>query len=288
MTPWFKREKKKVTSPTRREIPDGVWDKCKSCQEMLYRKELERNPEVCPKCGYHFRFPSGAYIELLLDPGSWQEYDENLISSDPLGFKDKKSYADRVTENMRKSRLSDAIRCLGGSMAGRPVQLAVMDFAFMGGSVGSVVGEKLCRAVTRSVAELCPLIIVSCSGGMRMQEGILSLMQMAKVSAALVRLEERRQPVISVMTNPTTGGTTASYAMLGDINIAEPGALIGFAGPRVIKQTIGEDLPKGFQSSEFVEEHGFLDMIVVRPELKKTIATLLGLLTGVNGKSLKT
>ena len=277
MTPWFKREKKKVTTPTKREIPDGVWDKCKSCQEMLYRKELERNLEVCPKCGYHFRYSSGAYIELLLDPGSWQEYDDNLTSADPLGFKDKKPYVDRVAENIKKSRLSDAIRCLSGLMSGREVQLAVMDFAFMGGSVGSVVGEKLCRTIGRAVETSSPLIIVSCSGGMRMQEGILSLMQMAKVSAAMVRLETARQPVISVLTNPTTGGTTASYAMLGDINIAEPGALIGFAGPRVIKQTIGEDLPKGFQSSEFLEEHGFVDMIVLRSELKKTIATMLSL-----------
>ena len=280
MSPWFKREKKKVTTPTKREIPDGVWDKCNSCQETLYRKELERNLEVCPKCGNHFRYSSGAYIELLLDPGSWTEHDDNLISADPLGFKDKKSYSDRIQENIKKSRLTDAIRCLSGRLAGQPVQLAVMDFAFMGGSVGSVVGERLCRAIMRAVDTHSPLVIISCSGGMRMQEGILSLMQMAKVSAALVRLEEKRQPFISVMVNPTTGGTTASYAMLGDVNIAEPGALIGFAGPRVIKQTIGEDLPKGFQSSEFLEEHGFLDMIVPRAELKKTIATLLGLLLG--------
>jgi len=278
VAPWFKRDKKKLTSSSKRSIPDGVWVKCPGCQESLYHKELERNLEVCPKCGYHFRASSSKYIELLLDEESWEEHDAKLKSADPLKFKDTATYPDRVAKYTKKSGLSDAIRCLSGSLDGHPVQLAVMDFAFMGGSVGSVVGEKLSRAVMRAVETPCPLIVVSCSGGMRMQEGIFSLMQMAKVSAALVRLSNLPQPFISIMTDPTTGGTTASFAMLGDVNISEPGALIGFAGPRVIKQTIGEDLPKGFQSAEFVEEHGFLDMIVVRSELKKKVSNILGLL----------
>ncbi len=280
MVPWFKRDKDKLSSQSRRNIPDGVWVLCPVCQVSLYHKELERNLDVCPKCGHHFRFPSAKYIDLLLDEGDHREYDAGLRSADPLKFKDTSAYTDRLAKNTKKSGLTDAIRCVSGELDERPVQLAVMDFAFMGGSVGSVVGEKLCRAVMRAVENRCPLIVISCSGGMRMQEGILSLMQMAKVSAALVRLSNLPQPFISIMTNPTTGGTTASYAMSGDVNISEPGALIGFAGPRVIKQTIGEDLPKGFQSAEFVQEHGFLDLIVARSELKGKVSSLLGLLQG--------
>jgi len=216
----------------------------------------------------------------LLDDGSVTEHDSNLTSADPLEFRDTARYADRIAKYSQQSGLSDAIRCVSGSIAGRPVQLAVMDFGFMGGSVGAVVGEKLNRAIDRAVAAQCPLISISCSGGMRMQEGVFSLMQMAKVSAALVKLARAGLPFISILANPTTGGTTASFAMLGDINIAEPRALIGFAGPRVIKQTIGQDLPEGFQSSEFLLEKGFLDMVVDRPQLKGTLATLLSLLQG--------
>ncbi len=278
MTDWFKRSKGRLPSLPKKGIPDGVWVKCKSCGESLFKKELDRNSEICPRCGYHFRMSSDGYVKLLLDEGSWEEHDAGLKSMDPLKFKDTVKYPDRIAKYTKKSGFNDAIRCFSGTMDGLPVQLAAMDFAFMGGSVGSVVGEKFCRAVSRAIELFSPLVSVSCSGGMRMQEGIFSLMQMAKVSAALTRLSKSKLPYISVMTDPTTGGTTASYAMSGDINIAEPGALIGFAGPRVIKQTIGQDLPEGFQSSEFVMEHGFMDMIVDRKELKKRLVTLLGLL----------
>lgn len=278
MTEWFKRKQGKLTSSPKKNIPDGVWVKCDSCGESLFKKELDRHADVCPKCGFHFRMSSDGYVKLLLDDESWEEHDAGLKSTDPLKFKDTVKYPDRVAKYTKKSGFNDAIRCFSGKMNGRLVQLAVMDFAFMGGSVGSVVGEKFCRAVDRAVVTPSALISISCSGGMRMQEGIFSLMQMAKVSAALTRLSKSKRPFISVLTNPTTGGTTASFSMLGDINIAEPDALIGFAGPRVIKQTIGQDLPKGFQSSDFVLEHGFLDMIVNRKELRKRLVTLLGLL----------
>jgi len=239
---------------------------------------LERDLNVCPKCGHHFRINSSTYINLLLDDGSWIEQDANLTTDDPLEFKDSILYSDRVEKYVKKSGLSEALRCVTGKMSGRTIELAILDFSFMGGSVGSVVGEKLCRSIDRAIETGSPLIVVSCSGGMRMQEGLFSLMQMAKVSASLVKLSQAKIPFISVMTNPTTGGTTASFAMLGDINISEPGALIGFAGPRVIKQTIGQDLPEGFQSAEFLLEKGFLDMIVIRKELKAKLTTLLNLL----------
>ena len=284
MTAWFKRSQKPLSTDQKRNIPDGVWVKCESCGEILYRKELARLREVCPKCRYHFRMPSSAYFSLLLDPDSWTEHDAKLYSADPLQFRDSIRYSERVAKYMKKTGLSDAIRCVSGQINKRPVELAVMDFSFMGGSVGSVVGEKLYRAISRAVESGCPLVTVSCSGGMRMQEGLFSLMQMAKVSATLVRLSRAGQPFISVMANPTTGGTTASFSMLGDVNISEPQALIGFAGPRVIKQTIGQDLPKGFQRAEFLLEHGFLDLIVERVELKNTIATILDLLKPYNGK----
>ncbi len=278
MKAWFKRSKERLKSSDRLDIPDGVWIKCKACSESLYRKELDRNLQVCTKCGYHFRMGSGAYIELLLERGSWTEYDADIVSVDPLKFKDSAAYPDRIAQYTKKSGQSDAIRCLHGKLDKHDVELAVMDFAFMGGSVGSVVGEKLSRTIDRAIENNSSLVIISCSGGMRMQEGILSLMQMAKVSAGLVKLSRVPLPFISILTHPTTGGTTASYAMLGDINISEPEALIGFAGPRVIKQTIGQDLPKGFQSAEFVLEHGFLDMIVERSKLKETVLNLLNLL----------
>jgi acetyl-CoA carboxylase carboxyl transferase subunit beta len=280
MTAWFKRTQDHLSGGPKKNIPDGVWIKCDSCGEILYRKELARQGDVCPKCRHHFRIPSAAYIELLLDPGTVEEFDNNLFPADPLEFKDSAKYSDRAVKYVQQTGLSDAIRCVSGIMAGHKLQLAVMDFGFMGGSVGAVVGEKLARAIKRAIQERAALIIVSCSGGMRMQEGVFSLMQMAKVSAALVRLSRAKLPYISVMTNPTTGGTTASYAMLGDINISEPRALIGFAGPRVIKQTIGQDLPEGFQSAEFLLEHGFLDMIVERPQMKETLVNLLNLLMG--------
>ncbi|NQU05298.1 MAG: acetyl-CoA carboxylase carboxyltransferase subunit beta [Calditrichaeota bacterium] len=280
MPDWFKRTTDGLKPKTRKNIPDGVWIKCDSCGESLFKKELDRNVYVCPKCGNHFRISSNEYIELLLDKGSPVEHDAGLKSTDILKFKDSIKYSDRIVKYTKKSGLTDAIRCFSGSMDEIAVELAVMDFKFMGGSVGSVVGEKFCRAVSRAVDAHCPMIAISCSGGMRMQEGIFSLMQMAKSSAILTKLSAVKQPYISILTNPTTGGTTASFAMLGDINIAEPGALIGFAGPRVIKQTIGQDLPEGFQSSDFVLEHGFMDMIVERKELKTRIVTLLGMLGG--------
>jgi len=279
MTAWFKRSQDKLAGDDKRSIPDGVWIKCDACGEILFRKELTRLLDVCPKCRYHFRVPASAYLDLLLDEESGVEHDLHLKPTDPLEFKDTQKYSDRLVKSAKQTGINDAIRCLTGKLAGIPVELAVMDFAFMGGSVGSVVGEKLTRAIQRAVEAKTPLITVSCSGGMRMQEGVFSLMQMAKVSAALVLLARVPRPFISVLTNPTTGGTTASFSMLGDVIIAEPRALIGFAGPRVIKQTIGQDLPEGFQSSEFVLEHGFLDMIVERGEMKGTLAKLLGVLT---------
>lgn len=278
MSPWFKRDNEKLSSSEKRDMPEGVWIKCDSCKEALFHKELEQNAHVCPKCGYHFPISSGEYVKILLDEDSYSEQDADLRSADPLKFKDSMAYDDRIARYTRKSGLNDAIRCFSGAIEGRTVELAAMDFSFMGGSVGSVVGEKFSRAVSRAVEVPCPLISVSTSGGMRMQEGLFSLMQMAKVSAALVRLANLPQPFISIMTNPTTGGTTASFAMLGDVNIAEPDALIGFAGPRVIKQTIGQDLPDGFQRSKFLLEHGFLDMIVERMEMRDTLINLLGLL----------
>ena len=278
MTAWFKRSEKPLKKDQRRDIPDGVWVKCKSCGDTLFNNELIRQKQVCPSCGFHFRLPTDEYFGMLLDAESWTEHDERVTSKDPLGFRDSMKYTDRIAKNTKKSGEPDAVRCVTGMMAGRQVELAVMSFGFMGGSVGSVVGEKITRAIKRTVENQTPLIIVSCSGGMRMQEGIFSLMQMAKVSAALVNLARAQQPFISVMTNPTTGGTTASFSMLGDVNISEPGALIGFAGPRVIKQTIGQDLPVGFQSAEFLLEHGFLDLIVKRTELKPTIVNMLDIL----------
>ncbi len=276
MAAWFKRSRKPLSTDQKRAVPDGVWVKCDSCEQILYRKELARQYEVCPKCRYHFRMPSSAYFKLLLD--EWSEHDAKLASADPLGFRDSIRYTERIEQYTKKSGLRDAVRCVTGRMDHRTVEMAVMDFAFMGGSVGSVVGEKICRAVNRAARSGHPLVTVSCSGGMRMQEGLFSLMQMAKVSAALVKLSRAGQPFISILTNPTTGGTTASFSMLGDVIISEPRALIGFAGPRVIKQTIGQDLPEGFQSAEFLLEHGFLDMIVERTELKETIVKILDLL----------
>ncbi len=279
--PWFKKAKK--PKPIRRDrprstVPEGLWVKCQGCREIIYSKELHRSSKICPKCGYHFRIEADERISLLLDEGYREIYDD-LKPTDPLGFKDFKAYKDRLKAYQRKLDIQDAVHILEGSIEGLPIILAVMNYRFMGGSMGSVVGEKVALAAEMAAERAIPLIVVSASGGARMQEGILSLMQMAKISAALARLRRAKQPFISVLTDPTTGGVTASFAMLGDLNVAEPGALIGFAGPRVIEQTIREKLPEGFQRSEFLLEKGFLDMVIPRPELKSTIARCLRHLT---------
>jgi acetyl-CoA carboxylase carboxyl transferase subunit beta len=276
---WFRKAKEGLIPQRRKEIPDGIWVKCDSCGEIIYRKELEKNLWVCSKCDHHFRLRSKDYINLILDEGELEEYDANLEAGDPLEFKDSKKYSNRIEESQKKTNLHDAIVTGIGKIGGREVSFAVMDFGFIGGSMGSVVGEKVARAIERSLQARIPLVIISCSGGARMQEGILSLMQMAKTSALLAKLYDQNIPYISVLTNPTTAGVMASYASLGDVIIAEPKALLGFAGPRVIQQTIKQDLPPGFQSSEFFLEHGFLDIISHRQDLKKTISLILGYLS---------
>lgn len=272
---WFKKPKEGLVSQKKKEIPDGLWTKCDSCGEIIYVKELEKNFWVCKKCGFHFRLKSSDYIEILLDEGKLEEYDRDLVSADPLEFRDSKRYPDRIKESIKKTNLNDAIVTGIGKINGKEVSFGVMDFGFIGGSMGSVVGEKVARAIERSIERKIPLVIVSCSGGARMQEGILSLMQMAKTSALLAKFSELKIPFISVLTNPTTAGVMASYASLGDVIIAEPKALLGFAGPRVIQQTIGQELPEGFQSSEFFLEHGFLDIIVERKDLKRILGLML-------------
>ncbi|MGH9682678.1 MAG: acetyl-CoA carboxylase, carboxyltransferase subunit beta [Candidatus Acidiferrales bacterium] len=276
---WFKREKKSLENPTpvdeRRVRTEGMWTKCSSCRAIIWKKDLEANWEVCPKCEHHFRLDARRRLALLLDEEPWIEHDADLESSDPLHFTDTKPYAKRLKEAQHKLNMKDAVITAEGKLDGRPVICCSMEFKFIGGSMGAVVGEKVARAVERSAAQKAPLIVVSCSGGARMMEGAVSLMQLAKVSAALGRLDEARIPFISVLTDPTTGGVTASYAMLGDLNIAEPGALIGFAGPRVIEQTIRQKLPEGFQTAEFLLEHGFLDAVVPRKELKPYISHAL-------------
>jgi acetyl-CoA carboxylase carboxyl transferase subunit beta len=259
-------------------MPEGLWVKCENCQQILYNKELARNFKICPKCGHHFRLSAPERLRMLFDDERWEELDGNLRSSDPLRFKDNKRYRDRLRDAEENVGPSDAIVVGSGTIGGIPVVIGAMEFFFLAGSMGSVVGEKVARAAERALKERRPLILVSTSGGARMQEGILSLMQMGKISAALARLAEARVPYVSVMTDPTTGGVTASYAMLGDLNLAEPQALIGFAGPRVIEQTIRQKLPEGFQRSEFLLEHGMLDMIVERSEMKETLVRCLQLL----------
>ncbi|MFY9585303.1 MAG: acetyl-CoA carboxylase, carboxyltransferase subunit beta [Candidatus Acidiferrales bacterium] len=275
---WFKREKKRIEQSTppdeRRVRTEGLWIKCDSCRAIVWKKDLESNWQVCPKCQYHFRLNSRRRLELLLD-GRWLEHDAALASTDPLGFTDTKPYATRLREAQKKLGMADAILTAEGHLVGRPLICCSMEFGFIGGSMGAVVGEKVTRAIELAMEKRLPLVIVSCSGGARMMEGVISLMQLAKVSAALARLDEVRLPFISVLTDPTTGGVTASYAMLGDLNIAEPGALIGFAGPRVIEQTIRQKLPEGFQRAEFLLQHGFLDAVVQRKELKGYIANAL-------------
>ncbi len=274
---WFKRAKQGLIPQKKKEIPD-LWVKCESCGEIIYKRQLERNAYLCPSCDFHFRIKAADYIHLLLDEDSFEEFNQDVIPSDFLKFKAKKKYADQLKDAAKKTGSADAIRTGFGKMNGRRVVFGVMDFAFIGGSMGSVVGEKIALAVDRAIEERLPLIIVSASGGARMMEGALSLMQMAKTSARLALLAEAGLPYISVLTDPTTGGVTASFAMLGDVNLGEPGALIGFAGPRVIKQTIGEDLPEGFQRAEFLLQHGFLDAVVKRTELKTEITRILDIL----------
>jgi acetyl-CoA carboxylase carboxyl transferase subunit beta len=272
---WFRKVKDGLISQSKKELPDGIWVKCDACGEIIYRKELEKHLWVCSKCDHHFRIRSKDYINLILDNSELEEYDSTLQSTDPLEFKDSKRYPDRTHSSQKKTALKDAVVAGIGKINGRQVSLAVMDFGFIGGSMGSVVGEKVARAIERSLEKRIPLVIISCSGGARMQEGILSLMQMAKTSALLAKLYDQNIPYISVLTNPTTAGVMASYASLGDVIIAEPKALLGFAGPRVIQQTIKQDLPPGFQSSEFFLEHGFLDLISHRKDLKKNISFIL-------------
>lgn len=274
---WFKRIKEGITTSTKekKETPEGLWYKCPSCKNIQPSKEHSDNLYVCTKCGYHERIGSKEYFEILFDDNQFTEFNENLVSADPLKFVDTKKYSDRIQESMKKSHLKDAIRTAYGQVSGNNLVICCMDFGFIGGSMGSVVGEKIARAIDLCIEKKYPLLIISKSGGARMMESAYSLMQMAKTSAKLTLLDEARIPYISLLTDPTTGGVTASYAMLGDLNIAEPGALIGFAGPRVVKETIGKDLPKGFQTAEFVLEHGFLDMIVTRNELKARLSQLL-------------
>ncbi|HEX7118928.1 MAG TPA: acetyl-CoA carboxylase, carboxyltransferase subunit beta [Longimicrobiales bacterium] len=278
---WFRKPKQKLQAADRRELPADVFEKCPQCGEILYRARLVQNLNVCPSCGYHLRIGAEDYITLLLDDGEYEEFDAELRSGDPLGFTDLKPYPERLEAAERKTGQGEALRAVGGRLEGVPVYVAVMDFAFIGGSMGSVVGEKIARLARRALEDRRPLLVVSASGGARMMEGILSLMQMAKTSAMLAQLHEAGVPYISILTDPTTGGVTASYAMLGDVNLAEPGALIGFAGPRVIEQTIKQELPEGFQRSEFLLEHGMLDAIVDRRELKATVGRLLRHMLGL-------
>jgi acetyl-CoA carboxylase carboxyl transferase subunit beta len=275
---WFKREKSGVeedTSDQERHIrTEGLWLKCEKCTQIIWKKALDENFNCCPKCDFHFRLDARARVELLLD-GEYEEHDKNLISTDPLKFEDSKKYSAKLAASRKSAEAADALISVTGKLDGRLVNLCAMEFRFMGGSMGAVVGEKITRAVERSIQQRIPLIICSASGGARMQEGAVSLMQLARISAALMKLDEAGVPYISVLTDPTTGGVTASFAMLGDLNIGEPGALIAFAGPRVIEQTIRQKLPEGFQRSEFLLEHGFLDAVVKRSELKAFVSRAL-------------
>jgi acetyl-CoA carboxylase carboxyl transferase subunit beta len=287
---WFKRVKEGILTSTKdkKEVPEGLWNKCPACKRAISSKELEENNFVC-SCDdhYHFRIGSELYFQILFDNDEYTELDAELDPVDPLEFFDKKPYIDRIEEAQEKTGLHDAIRTGTGKMNGFDIVVACMDFSFIGGSMGSVVGEKIARAIDYAREHRFPLLVISRSGGARMMEAAFSLMQMAKTSAKLALLDIAKVPYISLMTDPTTGGVTASFAMLGDFNIAEPGALIGFAGPRVIKESIGKDLPAGFQSAEFVQEHGFVDFIVDRRELKETLTQLIGLLEEKNNKGVK-
>lgn len=277
---WFRKDKKPLTAQDKRDVPSNVFDKCAGCGEILYRERLAQNLNVCPNCGHHLRISAEEYVELLIDSGTFEELDDGLRAADPLRFRDLKPYRDRIAVAEAKGK-SEALLSGTGELDGIPVALAVMDFSFIGGSMGSVVGEKIARAGRVALERRMPLLVVSASGGARMQEGIYSLMQMAKTSAVLARLHEAGLPYFSILTNPTTGGVTASYAMLGDVNLAEPGALVGFAGPRVIEETIKQELPKGFQRSEFLLDHGMVDRVVDRRDLKDTVSLLLRHMTGL-------
>ncbi|OGW41613.1 MAG: acetyl-CoA carboxylase subunit beta [Nitrospirae bacterium GWD2_57_9] len=273
---WFKKERPESTAPEvaakKVKIPEGLWVKCDNCKEIIYRKEVEKNFKVCPKCDYHFRITASERLPYLVDEGSFIEVEDGLSPRDFLGFKD---YKDKLKSNRKKTGLKDAIISGDARIGGNPVSLVIMDFNFMGGSMGSVVGEKIARAVERAIEKQMPFVSVASSGGARMQEGILSLMQMAKTSAAVARLGDAGLPFISVLTDPTFGGVTASFAMLGDLIVAEPKCLIGFAGPRVIEQTIKQQLPAGFQRAEFLLEHGMIDMIIPRKEMRSTLGRIL-------------
>jgi acetyl-CoA carboxylase carboxyl transferase subunit beta len=274
---WFKKGKtEEAETPKRSKTAEGMWLKCNHCREIVYRKEVDRNNKVCPKCDYHFPISVIERINLLVDLGTFKEWDPELEPQDPLQFQDTRTYKDRIKAQQEKTGRKDAMVIGQGVINGRKVALCVFDFGFMGGSMGSVVGEKICRAVDRALESRIPLILVTASGGARMQEGILSLMQMAKTSAAVAKLGEAKLPFISILADPTFGGVTASIAMLGDVIIAEPKALIGFAGPRVIEQTIKQQLPDQFQRAEFLLDHGMIDMIVERKQLKEAVSTLVG------------
>ena len=277
---WFKRKDKGISTPTeaKREVPDGLWHKCSNCKKVMHNRELRNNSYTCIYCNYHEKIGSEAYFEILFDDNEFQELDANITSADPLGFKDTKNYPDRIVATQKKTGLKDAVRTAHGRINGIEICISCMDFDFIGGSMGSVVGEKIARGIDYALHNKVPYLMISKSGGARMMEAGFSLMQMAKTSAKLALLDKAGIPYISLLTDPTTGGVTASFAMLGDFNIAEPGALIGFAGPRVIRETIGKDLPKDFQTAEFVLDHGFLDFIVDRKELKDKLSSLLNML----------
>ena len=277
---WFTRKKENISRDSKKsDLPDGLWKKCEECGEIIHNKQLEVNLWCCPKCNFHFRIGSKDYISFLFDEGTFKELDKKMKSADPLKFADTKKYSDRISATIKKSGLNDAVRTGVGKINGKKAAFACMDFGFIGGSMGSVVGEKIARAIDAAYEEKIPMILISQSGGARMMEGAYSLMQMAKTSARLARLADAKIPYISILADPTTGGVTASYAMLGDVIIAEPKALIGFAGPRVIKQTIGRDLPEGFQKSEFLLENGFVDFIVNRKQMKEKVYQLIDYLT---------
>ncbi len=277
---WFTKERVGIEKSVGKKVtfPDGMWIKCPGCSETLLSKDLETNLQVCPKCGYHFRISARKRLEALLDDGSWTEFDAGITSVDFLEFKDAKSYQERINTALAKGGSKDAVICVEGTIEEVPVQVSCFDFSFMGGSMGSVVGEKITRSIERGLEKRQPVIIISASGGARMQESILSLMQMAKTSAALAKLKRAGLPFVSLLTDPTTGGVTASFAMLGDVNIAEPKALIGFAGPRVIEQTIRQKLPEGFQRAEYLLDHGMVDAIIPRTEMRSRLASILKML----------
>ncbi len=277
---WWNRTKQNIEDQQQREIPDGLFLKCSGCGYIIYKRELEENLYTCPQCGKHARIGSEEYIGILIDEGTWEETDADMRSTDPLEFVDEQPYTEKLERARTKTGLNDAIRTGTGEVDGRKISLAVMDFSFIGGSMGSVVGEKVTRAADLARKKRIPLVVITASGGARMMESAISLMQMAKTSVALAQLADERIPYVAILTHPTTGGVTASFGMVADVTLAEPGALIGFAGPRVIEQTIKKRLPDGFQKSEFLLDHGFVDHIVHRKELKKTLGRLLSLMSG--------